>query len=379
MADKKKQHFVSQFYLKLFSNREPVINVFNIKRFLPILKPASIRNQCCEDYFYGEDLTTDNALTELENVVAPMLKEIIEKQQLPNKMSKEYVHVLFFILSQHNRTKHSGEAYDEETNKILKIMAQDRPEVSSALEHWRIVAKNPTALPLYGVATAWVLAVDLEAKVICNRSREPFVTSDHPVVYYNQYMENCKTESCTGLGSRGLQIFFPISPRVMLHLYDPGVYKVGSSKDGFCEIYSDAEARKMNELQWLNALENVYYSNEVNQDSVLSQAKRSVPRRRTDLVKVEEHAHPTDKNRSLLHIQGVDLKTRLQPSFTKVKKSMRRIPLSERERVRSPYLMIARSEFEKQVEGGKYREGEFLKFLADLETGRTKVVGLSRE
>ncbi len=375
MAEKKNQHYVPQFYLKLFSDDKKTVNLFNIELNKPI-PGVSIKDQCSKPYFYGKDLQQEKAFEKLEDAVAKTIASILETGNLPDKRSEEYVVLLFHILSQHNRTKHTGEEYNEQTNKILKIMARDRPEVLSALENWRVVAKKPTAIPLYGVPTALVFAIDLDIKFVRNRSKEPFITSDHPVVYYNQYMENCKTESCTGTGSRGLQIFFPISPYAMLHLYDSDVYKVGSSKDGFCEIYSDAESRKMNELQWLHALENVYYSNEVSRDSILSQAKRSVGRRHVDLADVEEQVHPTDENRSLITFRKIDLKTRLQPSFIKVKKSMKRIPLAERDRVRSLYLMIARHEFEKQVKEGKYRDEEFLKFLADLETGRVKVVGL---
>ena len=314
MSEKKRQHYVPQFCLRLFSDDGKTINLFNIRLNEPKLG-VSIKDQCSKPYFYGKDLQQEDAFEKLEDAVAQTIASILETESLPEKQSEEYVVLVFYILSQHNRTKHSGEAYNEKTNKMLKAL---RPDLSSALEHWRVVAKNPTAMPLDGVATMWVFAFDLDAKIIWNGSREPFITSDHHVVYYNQYMENFKTESCTGMGSRGLQIFFPISPHVMLHLYDPGVYRVGSDKGGSCDIDSPAEARKMNELQWLNALENVYYSNGVTQDSVLSQAKRSLPRRRTDLVKVEDHGHPTDKKRSLIHIQGVNLKIRLRPSFIKV-------------------------------------------------------------
>ena len=163
-------------------------------------------------------------------------------------------------------------------------------------------------------------------------------------------------------------MFFPISPNIMIYLYDAGVYRLEAGKSDCCEVYDNAEALKLNELQWLSALGNVYYSSKVSRDSILSQAKRFLPRRRTDLTTVEEFPHSSDSNRSLITMRGVDIKTRLRPSFVKIKKSMKKIPLPKREQVRSPYLMIARGEFNKQVEAGNYREEDFLKFLADLET-----------
>ena len=366
VAEKKNQHTVPQFYFRRFSRDGRTIDLFNIRRRKAILN-ASISGQCSKAYFYGKDGKKEVAFEKLEGVASRIIAAILETNKLPDKHSKEHLELLFYILSQHNRTKHTGEEYNEEINKLWKILLKDVSDLSSVLEHGKIVCTDPTAEQLYALGTTWVFGLDLSIKIVTNRSTEAFIFSDHPVVYYNQYMENFTAASCTGLASRGLQVFFPISPRTLLHLYDPGVYRVGASTSEYCEIWQGAEALKINELQWLNALENLYYSRETTPESIESQAKRFLPRRPAGLAVVEEYRpmYPTPGiDRSLIAMRKVDLKTRLRPSFVRIRKSKKKIPLFEREQVRSPHLMAAWDEFDKQVEGGNYRPEDFLKFLA---------------
>ncbi len=370
MAEKKNQHYVPQFYLRLFSSDGKIVNLFHISSSKSILR-VGIKGQCSKPYFYGEDCKQENAFGGLESSVARTIASISETKKLPDKQSKAYLELLFYILSQHNRTERAGEESNEAANKLLKDVC--------SFKYWRVVDKIPTAVPLSALASTWVFALDLEAKIICNRSKEPFITSDNPVIYYNQYMESCTTESCTGLASRGLQMFFPISPRILLHLYDPGVYVVEPRCADCSEISSDAEAGKVNELQWLSALKNVYYPDGVNQTSILSAAKRSLPRRPTNLMIHEEYPHPTDSTRTLIRQRRIDLKTRLRPSFIRIKKSMYRIPLHERESIRRPTLLVAWNIFQRQVGAGNYREDEFPKFLADVDAGQVKASELARD
>ena len=53
-----------------------------------------------------------------------------------------------------------------------------------------------------------------------------FLTSDNPIFKYNQYCEGVRFSGVTGGGSRGLQIFVPLSPYLHLILYDDRTYRV---------------------------------------------------------------------------------------------------------------------------------------------------------
>jgi hypothetical protein len=365
MAEKKKQHYVPKFYLRNFSvGGTDRIHLFNIKRLEPILA-VPIKNQCYEKYYYGKDLKQESAFEKLEGAVARTIDSVLETNRLPIKMSEEYLVLFFYILSQDNRTKRAGEQETEINNKMWKMILRHDSELSSALDDWKIVEEVPTAGPLYATAMAWPLAFDLEMKIICNGTEEGFVTSDSPVVRYNQYMERLEGVSSTGLASHGLQIYFPISPQFMLFLYDPTVYHVGTSASDCCEVLGKGEVRKLNELQWLSAFENIYYSDETSLDSIRSQAKRALPHRRDALSVVEEYVHVEDSSRSLIAMRNADLKIGLRPGFVRVKKSKSRIPLHKRNPIRNEYMSIAWNRFQEEVDAGNYEDQDFLKFLAE--------------
>ena len=123
--------------------------------------------------------------------------------------------------------------------------------------------------------------------------------SDNPVMFYNQYMENFRGASCTGLASLGLQLFLPLSSRVMLHFYDPNIYRIRTNNSNVCEVSNDAETLKFNELQWLNARENVYYSSQAKPISISSQAQRFLKNHSDNIPMVREYPIGGTKHGSL--------------------------------------------------------------------------------
>ena len=69
MAEKKRQHYVPKFYLKLFSwDDKKLINIYNISH-KQIIPNGTLEKQCYEDYFYGKDLVIENSFGTIESVV----------------------------------------------------------------------------------------------------------------------------------------------------------------------------------------------------------------------------------------------------------------------------------------------------------------------
>lgn len=52
--------------------------------------------------------------------------------------------------------------------------------------------------------------VDLKGRILINKTRIPFITSDNPVCLHNQFMEKVKYP-LNALGVRGTIIYFPLS------------------------------------------------------------------------------------------------------------------------------------------------------------------------
>jgi len=99
---------------------------------------------------------------------------------------------------------------------------------------------------------------DLEIKLLKNNSDIGFITSDNPIVFYNQLLEEIKFEGAkTGIIHRGLIILLPLSPLYCIILYDSKVYKIGSKKQTIVNVdYSDIN--NINALTFLSSDKIIY-------------------------------------------------------------------------------------------------------------------------
>jgi hypothetical protein len=75
----KAQHYVPRMLLKHFSTDKKRIDVFILKK-MKLINGVSIKNQCYENYFYGEDGRIEKALADLEGVTAPILAKIANRE-----------------------------------------------------------------------------------------------------------------------------------------------------------------------------------------------------------------------------------------------------------------------------------------------------------
>jgi hypothetical protein len=113
------------------------------------------------------------------------------------------------------------------------------------------------------------ITFDLCFKLVINKTKEPFITSDHPVVLYNQFLEpRKKYGNNTGLACKGLEIFLPISPRHLLIFFDPDVYKVENKSNVSVDITADADVKALNLLQCISADKNLYFNEEISEHQV---------------------------------------------------------------------------------------------------------------
>jgi hypothetical protein len=156
----------------------------------------------------------------------------------------------------------------------------------------------------------------------------------------------------------------------MLLLYDSNVYRVGSKKTDSCAIYDNGEALKLNELLWLKALENIYYSRNTKCSSILTQSSKSASISRT--IRFDTVSEPLldDSRRDagfLIQLSKHDLNIRLHPSFVKIRKAARRVPGSYRKpQVRSENMNKASNAFNEEVKKGNYHKIDFFKYLQHL-------------
>ena len=167
------------------------------------------------------------------------------------------------------------------------------------------------------------ICIDLEFKILLNDTNIPFITSDNPVVKYNQYLEKRKFHgSATGFSSVGLQLIFPINPQIALIGYDKTIYKIGFRKKSVISTNLNQDINKMNLLQFVNCYESVFHNHLVNKKYLSGLAKTSKKYPEANVGKAEEYPEIDKtgrilKNRTISVMYTTDCKTNLNLSFIK--------------------------------------------------------------
>lgn len=262
MAARKSHHYVPQFYLRRFSLEEngKTIGVFNHKnnRFIPV---AAIKHQACENYLYGEDDEVESLLSKLEGTMADLTGRMLKHFLPPADDSVAYKVLLRYLLYQHSRTIKSGNELLDGLNKALKA-AYDKFYGPEHFFKDHTVSNVYASLMTLVDSEKYLYLLDfMTCKLVVNLSYLPFITSDNPVVTYNQYLEKKQiTIGTHGLPTKGLQLFFPIHPRMMICIYDPAVYDYG--KDGqYCiQTEDEDEVHQFNILQYLNSESQLFFN-----------------------------------------------------------------------------------------------------------------------
>lgn len=365
MAEKKSQHYVPKFYLKNFSNNG-LVSLVNLKKVCTFID-IPYKDQCSEDYFYGKDLIIENALGDIETKTMSVI-ELLKNEVLPIKKSEEYQTLLLFIIVQSARTKMAVNINTEIVSKIQRKTLEYKLN-EEILKDIKIRSNNLLLFSLQKAVANLIILSDLDYILINNNSSIDFITSDNPVVKYNQYLRHVKIRSTNGFACSGLLIFMPITPKKLILLYDSNIYKVSNSGKGCIILNNEDDIKKINEIQCLNANEAIYFYNSSNNSNLENWVKRVFVSRKSEKVNVNEYSNINDSNNSLLHIKGFSIE--FDKSFSFIKLTDKASKIKECKRVWSvrnqDFIDMADlyEEFTKECKLEKYEFDEFYKFLED--------------
>lgn len=351
MTIKKDQHYVPRFYLRYFSDTKGkrTVGIFNINKeiFIP---NGSIKNQACSTYFYGKDRKIEENLSIIEENCAAIISKILKTKNLPTYGSEEHLLLLIFVISLSSRTEYAADSVDESFDKMYKIIFKNDPRFKDVLGDIRIGIQNAGAYSLGIALQAVPVAFDLEFELLFNKTNTPFITSDNPVIKYNQFLEYKKAYGgITGFGVKGIQLMLPLNPYFYIIFYDQGVYKIGNRKQRFVEINNIRDINSLNLLQFINASENLYFNNNVNKIYLDSLSKQGKKFRREKKVNVNEYISNKkfdDKRSSLIVSHIEDIKINLSLSFISLLKKAKKYVLGNKvvhvrnERVSKIYDLI---------------------------------------
>lgn len=254
MPKKKKQHYVPKTLLKRFSVDKKCY-VYNLKTNEISSNPFSYDNQCYTDYMYGKDLSIEDQLGIIENDFARVLDSVILNNQLPTEIEKLRI-VSRYIILQWLRTEKSIDRFQSSVKSTIqsimpavfsyhKINYNDHAIEKFGEEYTRThFPRQKIAINNIGVAQSEDLDVsDLTLCILNNNTDLDLVVSDDLVVIGNDY------QPVYGLGAKcaGVYFFMPISPNLMLLLYDDKMYKKVKNELTLSEV------RHLNALQFNNA------------------------------------------------------------------------------------------------------------------------------
>lgn len=267
LADNKRQHFVPKYVLRYFSADASAkrINLFHIpsKKFI---RGASLREQCYQDYFYGDDIEFEKNLSVIEGGQADLLRHLIQSKEVSGRKLAE---IPLFLAMQYGRTLRSAEDQNDRFEAMAKLCLSGSVD-EGALRSVRIRIKDSSIISIANAIEASRLLYDLQQVIIENKTNTPFVISDHPVVITNWFCRRRFPQNHgTGLAAAGLQIFMPISPKFSLMLLDAGTYRI-ADKYGYLPLTKGKDIHGLNALQWINADKVIYVPQDLDENQVKS-------------------------------------------------------------------------------------------------------------
>lgn len=378
MPRNKRHHYVPRFYLKRFSTNERSVNLFNLKSGKKICG-ASLREQCYRDYFYGKDLTVEKALSLTESEIADLMRVIDEKRSPPPFASPAHFELIIHILMQHGRTKYTANAMTELVDKFTKLIfrAQLKAEMGIDLDQFNIGYKDTPRLAVGVAVSAYPLLMDLQSKLLIDRTGEGFITSDHPVVLYNQLLSFREHGSNCGFSSKGLQIFLPLHKEKLFVLYDGATYRVGADSKQVVEIDNPRDIYELNTLQMCSANENVYFTDSTFNVHALYRKARPYMRSSKIVVRKSLPRPEGEGTSELIGGSMSDIRTNLALSFVTLRKSARRWRVDFRSQrvqpvvvTRNEALFEAYRDFTAACARQEYDPSEFMEFMAEREGTR---------
>lgn len=373
MPKNKKHHYVPKFYLRLFSRDKKSICLYNLPKQLHVVN-ASLKNQCYQDYFYGKEKTTESALAGMEGEIARLYSLINNHNSLPPPLSEHHVAMVMSVLIQYGRTKYQADALDEMHDKIFKHTFKEK--IESELEGVNlddhIIGIKDVAQYSLGLMTQhYPLLLDLGYKLLVNKTGVEFITSDNPVVMYNQLLSFRKMGGNTGLSCKGLLISFPVSPGKLIIMYDDNVYRVGGETKSVIEVTSEKDVYDLNALQACSCYENIYFMNPNQNVAALYRKVRPFLREHKSNIKV--FPGPSEENRRSEYIISYreDIRFNLNLSFLGLRKSAKEWRSSFQKLRRQPAAILRNKtfhddaeEFVESVKKGAHRADEFVKFMS---------------
>jgi hypothetical protein len=212
--EKIKQHYVPQFYLRLFSPEEKGNYVYCYDKENKKSFRTSVRWVCYENGFYDDENKTikpiEEAFSIYEKECSTLFSKVINAEDLSILNIVELANFLAFLLLFKQRTKKRRDI----VSYARKIWVE---RINTKFSDWKVVPKSDN----WQQSDHLLFMVDMfeeEARILCknnwelivNQTKMPFWTSDDPLI--QQLVGNDKR-----FNEHYIKNYFPLTPRILIH------------------------------------------------------------------------------------------------------------------------------------------------------------------
>lgn len=307
MAEKKNQHFVPQFLQKFFSEDGKNIGVYVIKSgsYIPC---APIKGQASEDYFYSKNPKIEDALSKIEGIAKECIEELIERK------NSKLLGLREFVILQTLRTMTQVNITQESQQKLMNLFFAQSSELGYVYKKYvDCVGEKTASFNLSFLKQMVDICEDLQLKVLVNNTNIDFLLSDNPACCYNQFFERIKYKGMASYGSKGLQIFMPITPRLGIFMYDNSTYKVGNRKAFYIDL-TEKDVDNLNRIIIINANETIYFLPKTQNKEKLNEIAKVFSEKKSNIHTIEQKISNTT---SIIGIQRLGIYCKAIFSFCK--------------------------------------------------------------
>lgn len=241
----KVQHYVPQFLLRNFgSGKKDKLHVFDKQTGKSFATNA--KNIAAESRFYdfrleGQDLTIETELSKMEGGAKPVVKSILDSDSLGDLAAEDRTTLSVFMAVQMVR----GKWYREQFREMPKLLEQalrakdgEGADLSGIAEYVQVPDENEQAIHTARsfLRAARDFASHFADKVWAlgaTRPTHPFQLGDNPIGLQN--MIDMGPYGNIGLAVRGIEMYFPLSPRRILTMWCPShvpAFRASALRDG---------------------------------------------------------------------------------------------------------------------------------------------------
>jgi len=281
MTDHVNQHYVPQYYFKLFSWGDRRIHIL-LKKENRIIINASIKRQCARNKFYGNrEIESSFSNLEIRHCIA--IRKMLElawsesstRLNIP-EIASDISGIWEAVLFQHARTelqiKKEAPAIESMYLSCFKYYLEhehniiDREKIIEHISNGNVhIKETPQETVMRSIVKAMEkvnLISDLNFYILRNHTNYPFVFGDSPVVFYNTYYQNVKERGVLGMQTPGLQIFYPLDSYTVLMLIDDQIYGGWYKRNLFVDLVEKSDVSQLNVLQLHHSYNSIYFANE---------------------------------------------------------------------------------------------------------------------